>query len=139
MPLRWADLDMYGHVNNSIHYLLMDTAVNDWLAEATGTHPRELPALGVVAETGCRFLREIGPEHTPELGIRLDRLGRSSVRYGVGFFIDDGPPAALAHFVHVYVDPATRRPVEIPEIVRLAIARDLTSLPYLQRRGRAIT
>lgn len=71
-PLRWADVDTYGHVNNAVHYLLMDTAINGWLGEAVGVDIRsELSGFAVVAETGCRYLREIHFPATPELGIRL--------------------------------------------------------------------
>lgn len=121
MPIRWIDIDRYGHLNNAVHYLLMDTLINDWVASSTGSQPHELPAVGLVVETGCRYLREILPEHTPiTLGLRVEGIGNSSVRYQVGFFIDDGEPAALARFVHVYADPETRRPVPVPDVVRSA-------------------
>ncbi|WP_308207660.1 acyl-CoA thioesterase [Actinomadura madurae] len=121
-PLRWADVDTYGHVNNAVHYLLMDTAINGWLGEAVGVDIRsELSGFAVVAETGCRYLREIHFPATPELGIRLEGTGRSSVRYEVGFFTDDEGPVALARFVHVYVDHVTRRPTGIPAEVRRAL------------------
>lgn len=116
--LRWLDVDRFGHVNNAVHYLLMDTVVNDWLAEATGAQPHEMAALGVVVETGCQYLREINVGDPLVLGVRLERIGTSSVSYQVGFFIDDGEPAALARFVHVYIDPGTRRPVPVPADVR---------------------
>lgn len=125
LPLRWGDIDMYGHVNNTVHYALMDTAVNGWITEATGTHPRDLPATGLVVETGCRYLAEIGPADVPVLGIRLEKAGTSSIRYEIGIFTGDGAPAALARFVHVYVDPTTRRPVPIPDVVREALVREL--------------
>jgi acyl-CoA thioester hydrolase len=125
LPLRWADIDMYGHLNNSVHYQLMDTAINGWIADATGSHPRDLPATGLVVETSCRYLAEIGPGDVPVLGIRLEKAGTSSIRYEVGFFTGDTGPAAIARFVHVYVDPTTRRPVPIPDVVRDALAREL--------------
>lgn len=120
MPLRWLDVDRYGHVNNAVHYLLMDTVINDWLAAATGAQPHDMAALGVVVETGCHYLREINVDDPLVVGIRLDRLGTSSITYQVGFFIDDGAPAAVARFVHVYIDPASRRPVPVPDAVRVA-------------------
>ncbi len=128
LPLRWADIDMYGHLNNSVHYQLMDTAINGWLADATGTHPRDMEATGLVVETGCRYLAEIGPGDVPVLGIRLEKAGTSSIRYEIGIFTGDAAtdgPAAIARFVHVYVDPTTRRPVPIPDVVREALAREL--------------
>lgn len=121
MPIRWIDIDRYGHLNNAVHYLLMDTLINDWVASSTGSQPHELPAVGLVVETGCRYLREILPEHTPiTLGLRVEGIGNSSIRYQVGFFVDGGEPAALARFVHVYADPESRRPVPVPDVVRRA-------------------
>jgi acyl-CoA thioester hydrolase len=125
VPLRWSDIDMYGHVNNAVHYGLLDTAINGWVTDATGMHPRDLPATGLVVETGCRYLAEIGPTDVPVLGIRLEGVGTSSIRYEVGIFTGDGAPAALARFVHVYVDPTSRRPVPIPDVVREALVREL--------------
>lgn len=127
LPLRWADIDTYGHVNNTVHYALMDTAINGWITEATGIHPRDLPATGLVVETGCRYLAEIGPGDVPVLGIRLEAVGTSSIRYEVGIFAGQESPAAIARFVHVYVDPTTRRPVAIPEVVREALVRELNA------------
>lgn len=121
-PLRWADIDTYGHVNNAVHYLLVDTAINGWLMEATGGDIRQLSAIGVVVETGCRYQREIHFPCTPVLGLRLGRLGTSSVQYEVAIFIDEGAPAATARFVHVYIDPTTRRPVSVPDEIREALA-----------------
>jgi acyl-CoA thioester hydrolase len=120
MQLRWLDVDRYGHVNNAVHYLLMDTVINDWLAGATGAQPHDMAALGVVVETSCQYLREINVGDPLVLGVRLERLGTSSITYQVGFFIDDGEPAAVARFVHVYIDPASRRPVPVPDDVRAA-------------------
>ncbi|MFD2421726.1 acyl-CoA thioesterase [Amycolatopsis pigmentata] len=121
-PLRWSDVDTYGHVNNAVHYLLMDTVINGWVGEAVGVDIRtELSGFAVVAETGCRYFREIHFTATPELGIRLEGTGRSSVRYEVGFFIDDEGPAAVGRFVHVYVDHVTRRPTGIPAEVGKAL------------------
>src|SRR3954463_3984359 len=106
VPLRWNDDDAYGHVNNAVHYLLFDTAVNGWLVEATGTDIRRLPAIGIVAETGCRYLAEPRfPEPVPA-GIALERLGRSSVTYRLALFGAAESPAAVGRFVHVYVNAA---------------------------------
>ena len=123
VPLRWNDDDAYGHVNNAVHYLLFDTAVNGWLAEAVGGDVRALPALGVVAETGCRYLGELRFPDAVTAGVALERLGRTSVAYRLALFgqASDGP-AAVGRFVHVYVDPATRRPVPVPDAVRDALA-----------------
>ena len=121
VSLRWADVDTYGHVNNAVHYALMDTAINGWLVEATGTDIRTLTGFGVVAETSCRYLREIHFPAEVIVGIRLERVGHSSVRYEVGFFVDDQGPAAVARFVHVYVDHRSRQPVDIPPQVRVVL------------------
>ena len=119
---RWMDNDHYGHVNNVVYYSYFDTAVNGWLIEASGCDIRELPAIGVVAETGCRFLRELSFPDTVHAGLALERLGTTSVVYRIGLFAnEDVEPAAIGRFVHVYVDEVTRRPVPIPPPVRAAL------------------
>jgi acyl-CoA thioester hydrolase len=124
VPLRWNDDDTYGHVNNAVHYLLFDTAVNGWLVEATGTDIRRLPAIGIVAETGCRYLAELRFPEQVTAGLALERLGRSSVTYRLALFGEQaGPPAAVGRFVHVYVDATSRRPVSVPLEVRRALAQ----------------
>jgi acyl-CoA thioester hydrolase len=122
VPLRWNDDDAYGHVNNAVHYLLFDTAVNGWLAEVVGD-VRGLPALGVVAETGCRYLGELRFPDAVTAGLDLGRLGSSSVAYRLALFGEaSAEPAAVGRFVHVYVDPQSRRPVPVPDLVRTALA-----------------
>jgi acyl-CoA thioester hydrolase len=122
VPLRWNDDDTYGHVNNAVHYLLFDTAVNGWLLDATGCDIRRLPAIGVVAETACRYLGELRFPQPVTAGIALDRLGRTSVVYRLALFRGDADqPAAVGRFVHVYVDGATRRPVPVPAEIRRAL------------------
>ena len=124
VPLRWNDDDTYGHVNNAVHYLLFDTAVNGWLLDATGTDIRRLPAIGIVAETGCRYLAELRfPEHVTA-GLALERLGHSSVTYRLALFGERAEePAAVGRFVHVYVDAGSRRPVPVPAEVRRALTQ----------------
>jgi acyl-CoA thioester hydrolase len=120
---RWHDNDHYGHVNNVVYYAYFDTAVNGFLIEASGTDIRALPAIGIVAETSCRFLRELSFPDTVWAGLALERLGNSSVVYRIGLFRnDENEPAALGRFVHVYVDAATRRPVPVPAPIRAALA-----------------
>jgi acyl-CoA thioester hydrolase len=122
MPLRWADIDTYGHVNNAVNYLLMDTLINGWLGDQTGVDIRnELPGFAVVVETGCVFFREMHFDSPLVLGLRLERVSTSSVQYEVGFFIDDHGPAAVGRFVHVYIDPDSRRPVPVPDVVRTVL------------------
>ena len=120
---RWHDNDHYGHVNNVVYYAYFDTAVNGFLIEASGTDVRDLPAIGIVAETSCRFLRELSFPDTVWAGLALERLGNSSVVYRIGLFRNDEiEPAALGRFVHVYVDAETRRPVPVPAPIRAALA-----------------
>lgn len=126
IPTRWMDNDHYGHVNNVTYYSYFDTAVNGWLMEATGTDIRELPAIGIVAETSCRFFKELSFPETVEAGLRVERLGRSSVVYHVGLFREgEADAAAVGRFVHVYVDAASRQVVSVPDVVRAAV----TGLP----------
>ncbi len=121
---RWADIDVYGHMNNARYFEIIDTVVNNHLAEATGTDIRALDAIGVVAEVGCRYFAEVGYPEPVDVGVVVDRVGRSSVVYRVGLFQGEGDHAAAeGRFVHVYVDntdPA--RPVTpLPDLVRTAV------------------
>jgi acyl-CoA thioester hydrolase len=121
---RWADDDVYGHMNNATYFELIDTAVNAHLLEATGTDIRRLPAVGVVAEVSCRYFAEIGFPAPVDLGLVVERVGRSSVVYRIGLFQGASEDAAAeGRFVHVYVDntdPA--RPVTpIPDEIRSAL------------------
>ena len=122
MGTRWMDNDVYGHVNNAVYYSYFDTAVNGWLLETTATDIRSLPAIGVVAETSCRYLRSVSFPATLEVGLALERLGRSSVIYRLGLFVPaDVMPAAVGRFVHVYVDAASRRAMPVPDLIRDAL------------------
>lgn len=124
VPTRWDDNDHYGHVNNVTYYSYFDTAVNAWLMTATGLDIRTLPAIGVVAETSCRYLRELSFPETLQVGISVDKLGTTSIVYALAIFRkgEDGvwEAAASGRFVHVYVDATARTPVEIPAAVRAA-------------------
>jgi acyl-CoA thioester hydrolase len=122
LQTRWHDNDHYGHVNNVVYYSYFDTAVNGWLIEASGRDIRQLPAIGVVAETSCRFLRPIGFPDPISVGLAVAALGRSSARYRLAVFrADDDQPSAIGRFVHVYVDREGRRPIEIPAELRAAL------------------
>jgi acyl-CoA thioester hydrolase len=124
VPTRWMDNDVYGHVNNVMYYSYFDTAVNGYLIEATGTDIRELPQIGVVAETSCRFLKELSFPDVVDAGLRLEKLGRSSVIYRVGLFrAGDAEPAAVGRFVHVYIDRQSRQSVPAPDVIRAAVER----------------
>lgn len=125
MPTRWADNDHYGHVNNVTYYAYFDTAVNAWLIDATGTDIRDLPALGVVAQTSCRFHGSVSFPDMLRVGLRVARLGNSSITYDLAIFRETGDDlelAATGSFVHVYVDEKTRRPVPVPDVIRAAAA-----------------
>jgi acyl-CoA thioester hydrolase len=119
---RWMDNDQYGHVNNVVYYSYFDTVVNGYLIEASGCDVRELPAIGIVAETSCKFIGELSFPDTVHAGLALEKLGNSSVIYRIALFRNQQTePAAIGRFVHVYVDSETRRPVPIPAQVRAAL------------------
>jgi acyl-CoA thioester hydrolase len=119
---RWEDNDVYGHINNVVHYSWFDTAVNGWLMRATGGDIRDLPAIGLVAETACRYLSELNFPDAVEVGIALRRLGKSSVTYQLAVFGNGGDePASLGRFVHVYVDRDTHRSTPVPAAIRDAL------------------
>ncbi|AYF74991.1 acyl-CoA thioesterase [Nocardia yunnanensis] len=123
VPTRWADNDHYGHVNNVTYYSYFDTAVNAFLIHASGTDIRDLPAIGIVAETSCKFLDSLSFPDLLKVGIRVARLGNSSISYELAIFRDEGDRLTLAAtgtFVHVYVDEVTRKPVPIPSVIRAA-------------------
>lgn len=122
VPTRWMDNDHYGHVNNVAYYSFFDTAVNGFLIDATGRDIRTLPAIGIVAESSCRFLKAISFPDTVHAGLALERSGTSSVIYRIALFRNDDEDAcAVGRFAHVYVDSATRRPVQIPSEIAAAI------------------
>ena len=124
IPTRWLDNDHYGHVNNVAYYSFFDTAVNGFLIEATGIDIRELPAIGIVAESGCQFLSAVSFPDTVHAGLAIERLGTSSIVYRIILFRNDEPnPCAVGRFVHVYVDRQSRRPVAIPEAIRAVVER----------------
>ena len=119
VPTRWMDNDHYGHVNNVTYYSYFDTAVNGFLIEASGIDIRELPAIGIVAESSCQFFSAASFPDIVYAGLAVERLGRSSVVYQIALFRNhDETPCALGRFVHVYVDRSTRRPTAIPETIR---------------------
>lgn len=124
LPTRWSDDDTYGHVNNVVHYLMFDTAVNGWLIEASGVDIRQLPAIGVVVETSCQYFAELRFPEVVTAGLALEHLGTSSVVYRLALFGQHAEePAALGRFVHVYVDRSGRRPTPVPPEIRKALAQ----------------
>ena len=113
---RWADNDVYGHVNNVVYYSWFDTAVNAHLIEQGALDIHLGPVIGLVIETQCNYFAPLAFPQTVWAGPRVAHLGTSSVRYEVGLFADgEDMAAACGHFVHVYVDRHTRRPVPLPD------------------------
>ena len=126
---RWEDEDVYGHVNNVVYYSFFDTAVNGYLIDTTGVDIRQLDSYGIVAETSCRFLRELRFPGDVVAGLKVTKLGTSSVVYEIALFQgDDEEPAAIGRFVHVYVSGADRAVTPIPDVIR-TVLEPLTSHP----------
>jgi acyl-CoA thioester hydrolase len=120
---RWMDNDAYGHVNNVHYYSYFDSAVNGWLVEQGLLSINESPVIGLVVESGCAYFESVAFPERLEAGISVAHLGRSSVRYEIGIFKEgEELAAAQGHFVHVYVDRETQRPVEIPGRAREALS-----------------
>lgn len=112
---RWMDNDQYGHVNNVVYYSWFDTAVNAHLIEQGVLDTAKSEVIGLVVETQCQYFESLAFPQAIEAGIRVAHMGSSSVRYEVGLFAEGAPmTAAKGHFVHVYVDRATQRPVPLP-------------------------
>lgn len=119
---RWMDNDVYGHVNNVVYYSWFDTAVNAHLIERGALDIHGGGVIGLVIETQCNYFAPLAFPENVEAGLRVARLGGSSVRYEVGLFAAGAPTtAAKGHFVHVYVDRATRRPVALPAPLRAVL------------------
>lgn len=117
------DNDIYGHVNNAVHYSYFDTAVNRYLIDMGSLDIQRGAIVGLVVETACNYFKEIAFPETIFAGLRVTRIGRSSVRFEVGLFReDDELAAAQGHFVHVYVDRETRRTVELPAEMKKSLA-----------------
>jgi acyl-CoA thioester hydrolase len=119
---RWMDNDAYGHVNNVVYYSWFDTVVNEYLIRAGALDVARGPVVGLVVETQCSYFRELAFPETVVAGLRVARVGRTSVRYEIGLFAQDDPHAAAqGHFVHVYVDRASRRPAPLPAPLMAAL------------------
>jgi len=124
IPTRWMDNDVYGHVNNVVYYSYFDTVVNRYLIDQGVLDIAASPVIGLVVETACNYFAPLAFPDRVEAGLRVARLGTNSVRYEIGLFrAGDPTPAAAGHFVHVYVDRETRRPVPLPAPLREALAR----------------
>jgi acyl-CoA thioester hydrolase len=119
IPTRWMDNDVYGHVNNVQYYSYFDTAVNQFLVERGVLDIHSGEVVGFVVDSGCSYFSPVAFPDTVHVGIRVAKLGSSSVRYEIGIYRnDEAQPAAAGHFVHVYVDRASKRSVPIPQPVR---------------------
>lgn len=126
IPTRWIDNDVYGHVNNVRYYEFFDTVINRYLIDAGGLDIHADDVIGIAVETTCRFHQPVVFPDTIAAGLRVAKIGTSSVRYEVGLFRGtDAAPAATGHFVHVFVTRATQRPTPIPERIRAALERIL--------------
>jgi acyl-CoA thioester hydrolase len=136
LPTRWMDNDSYGHVNNVTYYSYFDTAVNEHLIRAGGLDIARDPVVGFVVETGCRYRKPLSFPETIDVGLRVVKLGTSSVRYEIGIFQQgDDEPAASGHFVHVWVDRASMRPAPLPPRIRAALEPLVVQSPAAERGG----
>ena len=122
IPTRWIDNDIYGHVNNVRYYEFFDTVINRYLIEAGGLDIHGDGVIGIAVETMCRFHRSLVFPDIVDAGLRVGKLGTSSVRYEVGLFRAGEPmPAASGHFVHVFVERQSQRPTPVPARLRTAL------------------
>jgi acyl-CoA thioester hydrolase len=121
---RWSDNDAYGHVNNVVYYSWFDTVVNEYLIAAGALDIQSSPVVGLVVETQCNYFSELAFPQRVDAGLRVAHAGKSSVRYELALCgALGGTASAQGHFVHVYVDRATRRPVPLPPALRAAVER----------------
>jgi acyl-CoA thioester hydrolase len=119
---RWMDNDAYGHINNVVYYSFFDTAVNTWLIERGALDVEKGSVVGYTVETGCHYFSPLAYPQKIAAGLRVAHIGRTSVRYEIAIFAEGAQiAAAQGHFVHVYVDRETQRPVELPQALRKAL------------------
>lgn len=124
LSTRWSDNDIYRHVNNAVYYHLVDTVVNGYLIEQDVLNIEESNVVGLVVETRCTYFSPLVFPQAIDAGLRVARIGRSSITYEIGLFAEGADStAAFATFVHVYVDRATHRPAEIPAELRDAVEK----------------
>jgi acyl-CoA thioester hydrolase len=122
IPTRWMDNDVYRHVNNVVYYSYFDTVVNQYLIERGALDIETSTVVGLVVETQCHYFSPIAFPDTVHAGLRVAKLGTSSVRYEIGIFRnEEAVAAARGHFVHVYVDRASNRPTPLPPALRAAL------------------
>jgi acyl-CoA thioester hydrolase len=126
IPTRWADNDVYGHVNNVVYYSYFDTVVNQYLIEQRALDLVNSTVIGLVVETQCEYFAPISFPDVVHAGLRVAKLGNSSVRYEIGLFRnEENTASAQGYFVHVYVDRASRRPIAVPADMRVALEKIL--------------
>jgi acyl-CoA thioester hydrolase len=120
---RWADNDVYGHINTVVYYSWFDTAVNAYLIAQGALDIERGNTIGLVVETQCFYFASLAFPQKVEAGLRVARMGSSSVRYEVGLFAEGAElTAARGHFIHVYVDRESRRPTPLPEVLKAALS-----------------
>ncbi|GAB3827367.1 thioesterase family protein [Kribbella italica] len=119
---RWKDNDVYGHVNNVEYYSFFDTVINEFLIRAGRLDIHGGPVIGLCVESQCTFKASLAFPDTVDAGLRVAKLGNSSVTYEIGLFRSgDSAAAAIGRFVHVFVDREHRRPVPLPDELRTAL------------------
>jgi acyl-CoA thioester hydrolase len=127
VPTRWNDNDVYGHVNNTVHYMAMDSVINAWMIERAGLDIESGDVIGLCVESRCSYLASMSYPDALHVGLRIGRLGTSSVTWELGMDrASDGERVAEGHFVHVFVDRETRRPTGLTDEMRAAMQTLLT-------------
>lgn len=121
LPTRWSDNDLYGHLNNTIHYHLFDTVINNWLIENDLLDPGRSEVIGMVVDTGCSYFAELAYPQLITAGFGVERIGRTSVTYRIALFGDSDMAAAQGRFTHVLVNRQTRVPQSIPPVWNQAL------------------
>lgn len=119
---RWADNDIYGHINNVVYYSYFDSTINRYLIEQGGLNIHDGEVVGYVVSSGCDYFEAVAYPESLTVGMRVEKLGNSSVRYGLALFGAEGEAKALGFVVHVFVNQDSGRPVPVPESLRAALA-----------------
>lgn len=124
LTTRWADNDIYGHVNNVMYYSYFDTTANTYLIEHGGLDIHDSKVIGLVVDSGCSYFAPLAFPDRLQGGLRIAQIGSSSVRYEIAIFkVGEDSAAAQGHFVHVFVDRDSRKPVPLPDMIRTALNR----------------
>lgn len=128
IPTRWMDNDIYGHLNNALYYAFFDTVINQYLIAEGGLDIHNGEVIGLAVETHCQFFQAISFPEVIDAGLRIAKLGNSSVRYEVGLFKQgEAEASAMGHFVHVFVHRQNRRPVPLPQPIRASLEKILVT------------